>query len=519
MVSKTKEKQMKEVYERLLAYRHDPCGFMTNCLDVKPEHLWSKMVEVAESVRDNQFTAVPAAFSVSKTYGAGRIAVWFKSCFQPSTVITTAPSDNQVRNQLWREIHAAHAGAKIPLGGNLTSLMWDVKPSKAVLERLAPSQKGMWEMNFAIGFSTSPDQATEHATKMHGWHNRWVLIILDEACGILPQIWRTVMDCLVTNERVKVLAIGNLTDPLSEFGQVCEGKDPKWHIVRISTKDTPNYIEGKEIIPGVTGRAYEERMRLQYGVDSNEYRIGVLGQAPDYREGTFYGKELAKARKDGRIGHYPHDPTAIIYKFLDLGDMYNAGIDIQLLAGRIRIIDCYWDNNGEGIPGVVKTEKVNSFEKDYIYDKEHWAGPDLLTSNKKAGFSGMMTKDIADQLKIELTPIIPHSLDDGIAAVRSIWPLLEINEATCKVFLNAVKGYRKKKAEALSTEEQPSYHQTPVPNAWENHMMDAFRHLAVAYRYMKIGGKYIGYTEPEPVYPYGEVPEENVYDPMDLTRL
>ena len=259
---------------RMRQYADDPKGFITTCLDVKPEHYWSKMDEVANSVRDNQFTAVPACHSVSKTFGAGRIAVWFKTCFQPSTVITTAPSDNLVRNQLWKEIHAAFAGARVPLGGKMTSLMWDCKPSDGILKGLSPEQKSLWEKNFAIGFSTSPDTATEYATKIHGWHNEWIFVLLDEAGDILRPIWKTVIEGLMINKRCKVLAIGNPTDPIGYFADVCK-PGSGWNVINISVQDTPNFKTGQEIIPSVAGRDYEERMCRTYGVNSNTYKIRV----------------------------------------------------------------------------------------------------------------------------------------------------------------------------------------------------------------------------------------------------
>ena len=49
-------------------YKKDPIGYMVDCLDVKQEHVWGKMHEVANSVRDNQYTAVKACHSSSKTY-------------------------------------------------------------------------------------------------------------------------------------------------------------------------------------------------------------------------------------------------------------------------------------------------------------------------------------------------------------------------------------------------------------------------------------------------------------------
>ena len=128
-MNKTDIALQRAINRKRLAYRNDPIGFETEVLDIKPSHVWGKMREVAESVRDNQFTAVPAGHSVSKTYGAARIAVWFKTCFEPSTVITTAPSDNQVRNQLWREIHMAYAGG----GGNCRHSHWDYLSDQAVL--------------------------------------------------------------------------------------------------------------------------------------------------------------------------------------------------------------------------------------------------------------------------------------------------------------------------------------------------------------------------------------------------
>jgi len=490
MVATATDNQLKQqIYDKLIGYRQDPIGFMTDCLDVKKEHIWSKMVDVAESVRDNQFTAVPAGHDVSKSYVSGRIAVWFKSCFQPSTVITTAPSDNQIRNILWREIHTSYSGAKVPLGGKMTSLMWNVKPSQDILDSLEPAQKGLWEKNFAIGFSTSPDQAAEHATKMQGWHNEWLLVILDEGFAILTQIWRTVMDALVVNKRCKVLAIGNPTDPTSDFAKAL-APGSGWNVVRISVKDTPNYIEGREIIPGVAGRDYEERMRKKYGVHSNNYKIRVLGELPDYREGTYYGRELAIAEKDKRIGNYDHDPTAKVYNFSDLGDIYSASLDVQFLRSRIRIIDCYWDNQGLGIPAMAKMMQ----SKNYVYG-DSYTGRDIIESNRKSMQTGMATRDIAAQLGINFLPVPDSSFDDGIQAVRSIWPLLEINKPLCKIFIDAAKGYRKKKNEALSTDDQPVYHNSPL-QSWERHMMDALRHLALQYRYGTIGGEMIGYPHP-----------------------
>ncbi len=505
------------IADAMVAYQTDPIGFAVDVLGLNPDHIWGKMRAICESVRDYQLTAVPAAHSVSKTFSAGRIVVpWFKVCFQPSTVITTAPSDNQVRNQLWREIHAAFASARAPLGGNMTSLLWDHKPSQMVLDSLPVSERALWEKNFAIGFSTSPDTSAEHATKMQGWHNEYLLAVLDEACGILSQIWRTVMEGLVINERCKVLAIGNPTDPESEFADACRlhGKldhletssepylsDRGFHVVPVSVMDTPNYQQGREVIPGVAGRDYESKILARHRQGSNGWLVRCRGAFPSHREGTYYGQEYADAQREKRIGHYPYDPSFRAYRFADFGDVWTAAFDVQFIRGRIRVVNDYWDNNGavtshggsmpmegQGALGVARSMQAMP----YIWGSEHYAGPDLEGSNKQSfSASGKTTRDTLRGLGCNFRGVQNVSFDEGIQAARLIWPMLDIDEQGAGTFLKAAKGYGKLKNESLSTPDEPAYHDQPA-KTWHRHMMDALRHLAVQFRFGTIGGEYLG---------------------------
>lgn len=491
---------MEKIYEMLVGFQQDPIGFYKDVLSMRPEYIWDKMVEVAEGVRDHQMVCCRAGHFVSKTYGAGRLVPWFKTCYQPSTVVTTAPSDNLVRNQLWREVHAAYVGSKIKLGGKMTTLMWDVKPSPEVLKRLDPQQREMWEKNFAIGFSTSPDSAAEHATKMQGWHNQWVLIIIDEACGIAPQIWKTAVEALINDEQCKFLAIGNPTDPESEFAKACYSSDPEknngnkpyisdrgYYVITISAKDTPNYKQGRQVIPGLASRDWVERMERKYGKNGDGFRYRVLGLFPTFKEGTYYGRELAQAKKERRVGEYGYDANAPVYSFADTGDRWTASIDAQFIRGRIRIIDCYWDNEGQGLPAWVK----RCHNKPYIYDG-HFVGPELASGSPGRFQTGKATVDIAAGLKFELTPVENQGFNDGIESVRGIWNLLDINKTKCDTFIRAAAGYGKKKNQALSTDDDIVYHDNPA-KTWHRHMMDALRHLAIAYRYHVIGNDIIGY--------------------------
>jgi len=480
------------------------------------------MVEVCEGVRDHQKVGVRAGHSVSKTFTMGRIIVpWFKTCFQPSTVVTTAPSDNQVRNQLWREIHASVNSSKIPLGGHLTALMWDVKPHKDILNRIEPDERQYWEKNFAIGFSTSPDTQTEHVTKMQGWHNVWFLAVIEEACGILAPVWRTIIESLIIDEQCKVVAIGNPTDPESDFAKACYSSDPVkqegkeayisdegWYIVTIDARDNPNYVQNKRVIPGLASRQYVEGIIKKYGEDGDGTRYRVKGLFPTFKEGTYYGRSLAKARKDKRVGDFPCDIHAPVYSFNDFGDIWTATLFIQFIRGMVRTVGEYWDYEGLGLPAWSRV--VSSKGWTYL---GHFAGPDLETSNAKNFQTGKTTIDVAAEYGKTLTAVIPHRKADGIEAGRGIWPLMQVNERACPTFLKAMGGYGKKKNLRLCTNEQIIYYDQEG-KTWHRHFADAFRHLAIAFRYMEIGGEYIGDISKIAAYHQTEGDQKPV-DPMD----
>lgn len=531
MVLSTVEMRTAEsIWDRFESYQAAPDEFALEVIGVGEEQLWSKLREVLEAIAQHQKVALKAGHSVSKTFGIGRIIVpWFKVCFQPSTIITTAPSDNQVRNQLWREIHAGYAAAKargLPLGGRMHILSWDMKPADDILATVPAELRPLWEKNFAIGFSTSADTATEHATKMHGWHNEWMLVVLDEACGLIPQVTRTVTESLLVDEQCRCIAAGNPTDPECDFARWCYSSDPAknegkesymsddgWWVIRIDARDNPNYITGRRIIPGLASRQYVDGIIAKYGPDGDGTRYRVLGLFATYKEGTYYGDLLAEARRRNRVGKFDHDPAYPVYTFSDYGDMYTATIFVQFIQGRIRIISDYWDAEGQGAPAwarVLQTRK-------YVY-RAHVAGPDMdpvTGSNKKAFATGKLLRDTLLEQGFEVNACEVHDFDSGIRCGRDLWPLLEINEPECTNFLAAAGGYGRVKNQRLSTDERTEYH-NQVAQTWHRHLMDAYRHLAVDYRIHQYTGETIkGLKEDE-----ARAGERDAhYDPLKGQRL
>lgn len=188
--------------------------------------MWSTPKLIARAVfhqkADGATTRVCVASctSVGKSHTAARIAICFLYNFKPCTVITTAPTYRQVEEILWREISSAWASARFALGGNL-------KQTKIEIEK-------DW---FAIGLSTDEPE------RFQGLHNKYVLVIGDEASGLPPTVYAAIENPLAAGEFRSLLLIGNPTQPTGNFKDAFINESGLYQTFQISCFDTPNFTE------------------------------------------------------------------------------------------------------------------------------------------------------------------------------------------------------------------------------------------------------------------------------------
>lgn len=250
-----------EVNERKNEFLKDPVLFNDR---VFGDQLWGKQIEILESVRDNPYTIVQSCYGSGKSFSAARIALWYLYTHVPSKVICTSSSWNQVEKILFSEIAAAYGKAKLPLGGSLLS-------TNLMLEK-------DW---FITGVSPKINVDSE-AYRFEGYHSPNVLVILDQAQGLNPKLWE-VATALVTNERSRILVLGNPTSPSGKFYEACLNKT-LWHNIKISAYDTPNIKEGKEIVTGLVTKQWLEARIDEWGKANPLYITKVLAEFPEEAE-------------------------------------------------------------------------------------------------------------------------------------------------------------------------------------------------------------------------------------------
>ena len=183
-------------------------------------------------------------------------------------------------------------------------------------------------------------------------------------------------------------------------------------------------------------------------------------------KGAYYSKELAEARKDGRIKLVPYDPALVVHTVWDLGKGPKMAIGFyQKVGHEPRLIDCLEGVGDEAMPEMIK--KV--LAKPYIFGK-HFAPHDIRAIELATGKTRIST---AADLGMEFEVVPSVSVDDGIDKARLFLKRLWINEPKCQPFLDAVSQYHQE-----WDDDRKMFKETPAHD-WTSHYADKLRYAAI----------------------------------------
>lgn len=197
-------------------YRTDPVGFVTEALG---EQVWSKQVDILESLRDNKRTAVPACHAPGKSHIAARAIAWWVATQPTETVrvVTTATTYRQVKSILWPHIRRIVNEHNLP--GEVLTTEWKID-------------------NTVVADGFSPADHNEAAVQ--GIHAENLLIVVDEAGGISNTIGQA-LEALMTGGHTRLLLLGNPpTDNVGSWFERCCYSD-LYNVINIPASATPNF--------------------------------------------------------------------------------------------------------------------------------------------------------------------------------------------------------------------------------------------------------------------------------------
>jgi hypothetical protein len=245
---------------------------------------WSKQREIMNTVIRHPRTSVRSAHDTGKSFIAGNLAAHWLDVHPVGSafVVTTAPTAPQVEAILWREIGRCHTKGQLP--GRITSgtiPKWKI-PTSPYLGKASPDE--------IVAYGRKPADLKDEATAsqaFQGIHARYLLVIMDEACGIPDWLWNAV-ETIATNRFARVLAIGNPDVPQTKFEETFAPASG-WANIKISAFDTPAWT-GETVPDGLlddlVSPDWVTRREIDWGIASPLYQSKVLADFPEVTEET-----------------------------------------------------------------------------------------------------------------------------------------------------------------------------------------------------------------------------------------
>ncbi|MAT59849.1 MAG: hypothetical protein CMF23_17885 [Ignavibacteriae bacterium] len=259
-----------------LDYFHERLGINKETIDwsLIPEyefHDWdgtpNPLMAILNALVENKWVGVESATGCSKTFIAACITFWFLECFENSIVITTAPKQDQLEKNMWKEISRLFPKFGKGYLDTLTLRMKKDDSGKKSYEWAA----------FGFVSGTSSDKETED--KAQGFHAEHMLIILEETPGIPKSI---INSFKLTSQAPHnlILALGNPNHHLDQLHKFCQlGRVEH---IRISGLDYPNIVlDNPSFIPGGKSRQGIQDIIDEVGSEDHPFYLSrVRGISP-----------------------------------------------------------------------------------------------------------------------------------------------------------------------------------------------------------------------------------------------
>lgn len=184
-------------------------------------------------------------------------------------------------------------------------------------------------------------------------------------------------------------------------------------------------------------------------------------------EGSYYGEEMGRMDRDGRIGIVPHDKALKVHTVWDLGVGSNLAVGFfqRTREGQLRMIDYFQGQGSDGMPEAI----IALLRKPYAYGY-HFGPHDLEATDVSTGKS---RRETAKKLGINFKVVPDISVEDGINAAQVTLSQLWVDKEKCREWINAMRSYCRE-----WDEKRGSYKDIPFHN-WASHGADMFRYAAI----------------------------------------
>lgn len=337
----------------------------------------------------------------------------------------------------------------------------DYIPLEALEAKPNSTEMKLKVKTFSGGYSIIQIIGSDNPDAIRGTNPKGV--VFSEYAMQDPRIWSEIISPILVKN--KGWAIFNTTPQGRNHAyDLWDGiqNSPYWYTQKLTVEDT-DLITIDQINRERSEGKSEEVIQQEYYVS---FSRGI--------DGSYYGKLIAAARMESRIGKLSYEPRSNVHTAWDIGFGDSTAIIFwQHVGTEVRVID-YYEAHGESIAHYVKV----------IQDKPYVYGTHYFPHDAGAGSiqTGKTLQRVAQELGLQTVLLARDDFEVGIEAARNMITVSYFDETKCKHLIKCLETYHKKFNDKLNV-----YSNTPVHDAF-SHGADAWRYAAMAREMFGTGG-------------------------------
>lgn len=213
---------------------------------------------------------VKSGHGVGKTAFLSWCILWFLCCYFPARIPCTANSASQLHDVLWAELAKWHRRLKelYPVLGN----QFDFRKDRLVMND-----------HELESFAVARTSRKEKPEALQGFHEDNVLVIVDEGSGVPDEVFEIGQGAM-TGPNSFAIITGNPTRRDNFFFKVFNLFRDLWDTMTVNAETVP-----------MVSRDSIDIVVKQYGAESDQYRVRVLGEFPTVDSMQFIEPDLYEA--------------------------------------------------------------------------------------------------------------------------------------------------------------------------------------------------------------------------------
>lgn len=238
--------------------------------------------------------------------------------------------------------------------------------------------------------------------------------------------------------------------------------NPKW-FAEVSSVESTGTLSSEQLAEALV--EYQALYGLDFGraLFEQEYYCSFAGAMV----GAYFGAEVSKAERDGRVCAVPVDPDRPVHTAWDLGKAHNNPIwCFQVVGDQLRVVDFY-------LPESEDIEEWCAWLNAKGYSGNDYVPHDILVTEWGSKRTRIET---LRQLGRKPKRIVKVSVADGLQAGRVAINAATFDAGKCAHGIDGLKSYRRD-----WDDERKTFRETPVKD-WAEHIGSAWRYLGLAWR-------------------------------------